>query len=160
MRSLKNKQGSDQCQGMISCTNIQSSFTAWKPDPFCGHCFFCNFRNPQPVQLVKKVLAVHLQFVPQYAPPICNALPCWLLNLGERESRSAPPICTAVHLLFVPQYASHLYRRYFWEIPVVGPSGKFLILGRTMIRYTHTHTHCYFLAMYRDQVDVQALAHL
>ena len=37
-------------------------------------------------------------------PPICNAVPCWLLNFGKRKRCSTPPICT-----------SHLYRRYFWE---------------------------------------------
>ena len=43
-------------------------------------------------------------------PPICNAVPCWLLSLEERETpqctshlyRSTPPICTAVRLSFVP----------------------------------------------------------
>ena len=43
-------------------------------------------------------------------PPICNAVPCWLLSSGERETqqytsnlyRSTPPICTAVRLPFVP----------------------------------------------------------
>ena len=43
-------------------------------------------------------------------PPICNALPCWLLNFGGRETPqntsnlycSTPPICTTVRLPFVP----------------------------------------------------------
>ena len=43
-------------------------------------------------------------------PPICNAVPCRLLSLEERETpqcasylyRNTPPICTAVRLPFVP----------------------------------------------------------
>ena len=63
----------------------------------CATLQWALFRNPRPVQLVWEVLAVDLRFVPQYAPPICNAVPCWLLNFGERET---------------PQYTSNLYRRY------------------------------------------------
>ena len=54
-------------------------------------------------------------------PPICIALPSWLLNLEERQIPrytsqmycDTPPISTAVHLPFVP----------------VGGSGKFLSYG-------------------------------
>ena len=43
-------------------------------------------------------------------PPICNAVPRWLLSSGERETPqctsnlycSTPPICTAARLPFVP----------------------------------------------------------
>ena len=42
-------------------------------------------------------------------PPICNAVPCWLLNFGRETPqytsnlyRNTPPICTAVCLPFVP----------------------------------------------------------
>ena len=61
------------------------------------------------------------------APPICNAVPRWLLSLEERETpqytsnlyRSAPPICTAVRLAVGPAI---LLRKYHgaWG------SGKFL----------------------------------
>ena len=71
--------------------------------------------SPQPVQLVWKVLAVDLQFVPQYEPPFVTLCLAGFEALEKGKRRSTPPICTAVRLLFLPQYASHLYRRYFWE---------------------------------------------
>ena len=72
------------------------------------------------------MLAVHLQFVPQYAP-ICNAVSCWLFK-KERKGN------TAIHLLFVPPYSSYLYRSMppirtgntFEKKLGVGGSGKFL----------------------------------
>ena len=60
---------------------------------------------PTRTTCLSKVLAVHLQFVPQYTPHLyrCASL---LLNLEEREKPqhasnlncSTPPICTEVHL--------------------------------------------------------------
>ena len=88
---------------------------------FSGTCqdYWGLFSSCQPVQLVWKVLVVHLQFVPRYAPPLCNAVPHWLLSFGEKET---------------PQYASYLYRSTpsictgitFEKIPGFGGSGEFL----------------------------------
>ena len=52
-------------------------------------------------------------------PPICNAVPCWLLSLEERQTPqytssfycSTPPICTAIRLPFV---TTMLLRKYQW----------------------------------------------
>ena len=78
------------------------------------------FKNPQPVELVGEL--------PQYAsnlypstPPICNAVPSWLLSLEEREAPQYTSYC-----VLRLQYASHLYRQYFEKVPGVGGSGKFL----------------------------------
>ena len=64
------------------------------------------FRNTQPVQIVWK----HWQYtfnLYRRTPPICNAVPCWLLSLEERETPqhtsnlycNTPPIYTTVRLL-------------------------------------------------------------
>ena len=79
-------------------------------------------------------------------PPICIAVPSWLLSLEERETQqytshlycSAPPICTAVRLPFV--------RHYFEKMLVVEVAGKFL-KKRVMFNNTGSYiciTHKHF----------------
>ena len=59
-------------------------------------------------------------------PPICMAVPSWLLSLEKRETQqytshlycSTPPICTAVRLPFV--------RITLEKVLGVGVTGKFL----------------------------------
>ena len=77
--------------------------------PRCGHCF----ETPNPYNSSEKYCQ-HTSNLYHSTPPICNAVPCWLLSLKERETpqytsylyrRTAPictPICTVVHLPFVP----------------------------------------------------------
>ena len=85
------------------------------------------FRNPQPVQLVWKSTGSTPPIRTAVRPPVCNAVPCWLVSLWRKEN-------AAVHLQFVAQYASNLYRSTppicagdtFGKIPGVGGSGKFL----------------------------------
>ena len=72
--------------------------------------FWALLRSPNPYNLSEKYWQ-HTSNLCRRTPPICNAVPCWLLSLEEREKpqyasclyRSMPP--------FVPQYASHLYRQ-------------------------------------------------
>ena len=78
-------------------------------------------------------------------PTICNAVPCWLLNIGQRETPQYTSICTAIRLLYVPQYTSHLYRRYFWEMPGVEGSGKFLTLCASHILDFRMQLSCLLL---------------
>ena len=96
-------------------TPQRSRFTERKTSVHIHRSKWALFKNLQPVQLVWKVLAVHLQFVPQYAPPFVTLCLAGFQALKKGTRCSTPPICTAVRLLFVPQYASHVYWRYFWE---------------------------------------------
>ena len=79
-----------------------------------GHCS----GTPNPYHLSEK----HWQYTSNVycnAPPICNAVPCWLLSLEDRETPqytshlycSMPPVCTAVRLPFVPALLLRKYRR-------------------------------------------------
>ena len=86
-------------------------------------CLKC-LRTPNPYNLSEKYWQYTYSLYCN-TRPICNAAPCWLLSLEERET---PPISTAVRPQFVSQYASHLYRQYFEKIPVVGRTGKFLTI--------------------------------
>ena len=68
--------------------------------PTCTICLTCT--------------STHLQFVPQYTPPICIAVPSWLpkpSRLKQGKSHCTPPICTGST---------------FEKVPGVGSSGKFL----------------------------------
>ena len=58
------------------------------------------FKNPQPVQHVEKILQCTSDLY-RNTPPICNAMPCWLLSFEEREMapkcHNTPPICTTLY---------------------------------------------------------------
>ena len=76
--------------------------TAFRATAF-GNCGSEEFQKPQPLLVSKKVLQSSLY---GNTPPICIALPSWLLSLEERETQqytfhlycNTPPICTAVLL--------------------------------------------------------------
>ena len=106
------------------CRRVPHAFFLENPDPWdmsSGH-FLTNCLSqsmvveligncsgaPDPSNLSEK----YWQYISNLycsTPPICNAVPCWLLNFGERKRRSTPPICTAVRLPFVP---AMLVRKY------------------------------------------------
>ena len=70
----------------------------------------------------QKSIAIHLQFVLQYASNL------YCSTSGTPSShlyRSTPPICIAICLPFVSQYASHLYRNTFGKVLVVVVTGMF-----------------------------------
>ena len=82
----------------------------------------------------QKNIAIHLQFVLQYASNLyCSAFAAAELSGKGNTSvlphlyRSAPPICIAVRFPFVSQYASHSYRNTFGNILVVVVTGMFPI---------------------------------
>ena len=85
-------------------------------------------------------------------PPICNAVPCWLLSFGERETPqytsnfycSMPPICTAVRL---PLCTGDTFEK----ILGVGGSGKFLILAGQR----HHITRCRVCSLF-ERLDLSA----
>ena len=68
--------------------------------------FWAMFEIPQPVQLLN-CTAVNLPCVRQSAPPICIAVPSWLLSLeGNCIIVKSMPLLAR---LFVQTYASHLH---------------------------------------------------
>ena len=64
------------------------------------------FQKPQPLLASEKVLQYTSNLYGSM-PPICIAVPSWLLSLEKWKPNSAPPFSTAVRLPFVRQYASH-----------------------------------------------------
>ena len=71
-----------------------------------------NVRTPTPTTSQKSI-AMHLQFVLQYASNLyCSAFGAPTLG-GKGNIVSTPPICIAVRLPFVLQYASHSHRSTF-----------------------------------------------
>ena len=77
-----------------------------------GVClFFCisgietkseEFQKPQPLLVSEKVLQ-YTSNLHGSTPPICIAVPSWLLSLEEREAQQYTSICTAIRLPFVRQ---------------------------------------------------------
>ena len=73
--------------------------------------------TPNPYNLSEKYWQ-YISNLYRSAPPICNALPCWVLNFGERETLqytsnlyySTPPICTTIRLPFVPAILLRKYQ--------------------------------------------------
>ena len=70
----------------------------------------------------QKSIAIHLQFVLQYASK-CHCA------LRKGKYFSTPPICIAGRLPFASQYASHLYRNTFRNILVVMGGGVQTSMG-------------------------------
>ena len=107
-------------------------------------------QRPQPLLVYKKVLQYTSNLYGS-TPPICIAVPSWLLSLEERETQqytshlycSKPPICTAVRLPFVRQYASHLYGSTFEKVLGAGVTGKLLSshAAGTPLKYDCRHTN-------------------
>ena len=103
------------------------------------------FQKPQPLLVSEKVLQ-NTSNLYGSTPPICIAVPSWLLILEERETQqytshlycSTPPTCTAVRPPFV--------RQYFWKILGVRATGTFLTnatfpcrFGAPMLCFTASH---------------------
>ena len=94
------------------CTFRTSHNCLWNNQKCHGHCL----ATPNPYKSSKSTGNTNLY---RRAPPICNAVSCWLLSLEEREPPqytsnlycSTPPICTAMRLPFVP---AMLLRKYQW----------------------------------------------
>ena len=75
----------------------------------------------------QKSIAIHLQFVSQYASNLYRSTFGAPTLWGKGNTASTPPICIAVRPLFVLQYASHLYHSTFGKIVVVVVAGMFPI---------------------------------
>ena len=78
---------------------------SWHVQGIWGDCL----GTPNPYNLSEKYWQ-SISNLYRNTPPTCNAVPCWLLNFGERETlqytsnlyRSTPPICAAICLAFAP----------------------------------------------------------
>ena len=86
-------------------------------------------QKPQPLLVSKKVLQYTSNLYGSM-PPICIAVPSWLLSFKQRETQQYTSPNIAIRLPFVLQYASHLYGSTFEKVQGVGVTGKFLILER------------------------------
>ena len=60
-------------------------------------------QKPQSLLVSEKVLQYTSNLYGS-TPPICIAVPSWLLSLEEGKPNSTPPICTAVRLPFARLY--------------------------------------------------------
>ena len=84
----------------------------------------------------QKSVAIHLQFVLQYASHLYSGTFGGPTLRGKGNLVSTLPICIAVRLQFVLQYASYLYRSTFGKILVVVVTGMFPILEPRLGKWT------------------------
>ena len=96
-----------------------------------------NVRTPT-TTTSQKSIAMHLQFVLQYASNLyCSAFGAPTLG-GKGNIVSTPPICIAVRLPFVLQYASHSHRSTFekswwlWSQCQIPPQKAGMLLAHTL----------------------------
>ena len=96
-----------------------------------GHCLGA----PNPYNLSKKYWQ-YTSNLYRNTTPICNAVPCWLLSFGERETLqytsnlycNTPPICTYLYCNTPPICTGDTLEK----TPMVGSSGKFLVNCRSL----------------------------
>ena len=111
----------DSCEGprrWQASTEFLLLILTWWTLGYLDFLLWGLFRSPQPYNLSEKYWR-YTSNLYSSTPPICSAVPCWLLSFGERETPqytsnlycNTPPICTAVRLLFVPAIFLGKYQR-------------------------------------------------